>query len=111
MIDLRIERGWSFDGYQLWIIERRNGKSFIAKPIDLEFIEIQDGSFLPEPTLKIDGILGKELLIEAKKALAGFNYLDKESYDVSSKIEKKMQDHIDSLKMVIENTLTKIGYK
>jgi hypothetical protein len=105
MIDFRIERGWSFDGYQAWIIEHRNGQSYIARPIELEFVPIPDGSALPEPTLKLGGPFAKEFLAQAKKALAGFNSWDKKEYEVSARIEKAMQAHIDSLKLVVDRAL------
>lgn len=105
MIDFRIERGWSFDGYQAWIIERRNNHSFIAAPIELNFIPIEEGCQLPEPTLKLHGPLAKELIREAKKALSGFNTWEKENFEVSSRIEKAMQEHIDSLRLVVNNFL------
>lgn len=106
MIDFRVERGWSFDGFQVWLIEHRNGKSFIAKPINLEFVEISEGGHLPEPTLKLSGIFAREFIPQAKKALAGLtSFDDKEEYEVSRRVEKAMQAHIDSLKLVVDRSI------
>lgn len=103
MIEFRIERGWSFKGYQAWIIDRRNDASYIAKPIQLEFVKMEGSAFLlPEPTLTMEWPMSEEFVREAKKALSGFNTWDKENYEVSARIEKAMQAHIDSLKLVVE---------
>lgn len=104
-MEFRIERGWSFDGYQAWLLDYRNGRSYIAKPIDLTFEELPEGLMLPEPTLKMNGPFAEEFLLEARKAIAGFNTWDKENYEVSARIEKAMQAHIDSLKLVVERAL------
>lgn len=103
MIDFRIERGLSFDGYQAWIIDyRHDGQTLIAKPLELEFVKHDKWNMLPEPSLRITGPLGREFLLAARKSLAEFNTWDKESYEVSARIEKAMQAHIDSLKLVVE---------
>lgn len=102
MIDFRVERGWAFDGYQAWIIEHRNNRSYIAKPVEFEFVELPEGALYPDPTLKLSGPLAREFMSAAKKALAGFTVWDKEDYEASARIEKAMQAHIDSLKMVVE---------
>ena len=106
MIDFRIERGWSFDGHQMWIIEYRNGKTYIAKPFEIEFVELPERCGLPEPTLKIQGPLARELLLQIRKAVAGYHQLDdKEDYENSKRVEKAMQAHIDSLKLVVDRTI------
>lgn len=106
MIEFRIERGWSFDGYQMWVMEYRNGKAYVAKPFELEFVELEDGIKLPEPTLKINGILARELLPSVRKALAGYDRYDsKEDYEAARRVEKAMQDHIDSLNLVVNRAV------
>lgn len=106
MIDFRIERGWSFNGYQSWILEHRNGKTYIAKPFDIEFVEIEEGCVLPEPSFKCHAIFAKEFFPALKKALAGYTSLDdKEDYEASKRIEKAMQAHIDSLKLVVDRVV------
>lgn len=106
MIKLRLERGWSFDGYQLWIMDYRGEESYVAKPITLEFVKVPFNYQLPEPTLLLPAMLGNELLCEARKTLAGYSMLDdKEDYEISKRVEKEMKAHIDSLKLVIDRTL------
>ncbi len=105
MIDFRVERGWSFDGHQMWIIEHRQGKTYVAKPFEIEFVEMGEGAILPEPSFKIHGSFARELLPSIKKALAGYTaYDDKEDYETAKRVEKAMQAHIDSLKLVVDRT-------
>lgn len=106
MISFRVQRGWSYDGYQAWVIEYKNGKTYIAEPIELKFVEHPEAIRFPEPTLRIGGVFADEFLKEAKKALAGFTpFDDKEEYENAKRVEKAMQAHIDSLKLVIDRTL------
>jgi hypothetical protein len=105
MIDFRIERDWSYNGYQAWVIEHRNGRSYIAEPVELKFKELSERHLLPEPTLRVEGIFAKEFIPQLKKALAGFNTWEKDEYEVSARIEKAMQAHIDSLKLVVDRAL------
>ncbi len=104
MIDFRIERGWSFEGHQMWILDHRNGKTYIAKPIELIFTELDEGVRLPEPTLRIAGPLATEFLSQVRKALAGYqSFDDADEYKVAKRVEKAMQDHINSLKTVLSS--------
>lgn len=106
MIDFRIERGWSFDGYQGWVLDYRGDKGFIAKPIEFEWVELNPTATLPEPTFRMNGPLAREFLDATRKALAGFTHFDsKEDYEASRRIEKAMQAHIDSLKLVVDRAL------
>lgn len=107
MIDFRVERGWSFDGYQGWILDHRNGKTYICKPVVLEFVEIEETSKLPSPTFTMDGIFAREFIPAVKKALSGLHtFFDKpEEYEHSKRIEKFMQAHIDTLKEVVSKVL------
>jgi len=103
MINFRVERGWSFDGYNIWWIEHRNGKAYIAKPISIEFTEVEECHPLPEPTLKIKAIDAQELIPKVKNALMGFSFLDKKELESTEKTIKAMQDHIDSLKQIVDS--------
>lgn len=108
MIKLRIDRDWgSRDGWNIWVIDHRGDNAFVANPIELKFSEMGSNAFmLPEPTFRAGGAAGLELLQELRRAIAGFEYFqDKEDFDASKRIEKAMQDHIDSLKLVVERTL------
>lgn len=101
----RIERSFSKMGYNIWLLDYKNNQGFIAKPINLEFEQIDDGAILPEPTLFIDEFLARDLIPEVQKGLAGLNYLKKEDYDINCRVEKQMQSHIDSLKIVLDRVL------
>lgn len=94
------------DGYQMWIMEYRNGRGYMVEPIELKFKEVPEGYLAPEPTLRIDGDMARDLIPELKKAVAGLNWFeDKEDYEASKRIENAMQAHIDSLKLVVDRTL------
>ncbi len=105
MIQFRAERGWSFDGYQAWVIEYRNDRSYVAKPMELIFEELPEMHSMPEPTIKIQGPLVMELIPQLRKALAGFDHWSKEDYDQAKRVETAMQAHIDSLRMVVQRTI------
>jgi hypothetical protein len=106
MIEFRVERGWAFDGYQGWVIDRRaNGKAYILKPIAFEFVEIEEGERLPEPSFRIDGIFAQELLPSVKNGLNSLTWLEKEDPSVNKKLEIAMQDHINSLRSVVERLM------
>lgn len=102
-IEFRVERGWSFFGYQAWILDYRDGKTHIAKPMEMEFVPVEEAAQLPEPSLKISHQLAIEFIPKLKKALAGITWPnDKEDYEVQKRVESAMQSHIDSLKLVVD---------
>ncbi len=105
MIDFRIERAWERDGYNIWVIERRQTASYIAKPIVFEFEKMEECQLLPSPSLKMDGILGREMVLAARKAFSGIHMISKEDLETHAKVEKAMQDHINSLKLVVDRTI------
>jgi len=51
MIEVRIERSWAKLGFNMWIMERKEGKTFLVKPIHMEVEEKDDAFMLPEPSL------------------------------------------------------------
>lgn len=103
--DFRIERSWSRDGYNVWILSYENNQIHIAKPIEIEFQPHTDGHVFPEPTLKIDGVSGRMLLDATKRALSNVSWFSKEELETHAKVEKAMKDHIDSLKLVIDRVI------
>lgn len=106
MIRIRAERGWSFDGFQMWFIRDQNNRTYIAKPFKLEFVEIDATQLLPEPSFRCTGQIACEMVPALRKALAGMSWFeDKEDYEASKRIEKAMQAHIDSLKLVVDRVI------
>lgn len=106
MVRFRVEHAWHQGAVYLWIIETRGGKNFIGKPIDIEFTEIDECANLPEPTFKLTSAQAKEWIPEIKKSLAGYTLFDdKEDYETAKRVEKAMQAHIDSLKLVVERAV------
>ena len=51
MISLKIEKTWSRRGFGIWLLNEREGKTFVAKPCELEMVEYGNAFLLPEPTL------------------------------------------------------------
>lgn len=107
MVLFRIDKSFASDSYNIWIIEHDvNGKAKVAKPISIEFEEVIEGQLLPEPTLSINGQRAKEWIPELKKSLAGYTMFDdKEEYETAKRVEKAMQAHIDSLKLVVDRVV------
>lgn len=107
MIDFRIERSWSrHDGYDIWVLKRsENGRSHLLKPTVLEFQEMPEAFRLPEPSLQVQGELGRELITAARTAFAEMQWYDKKDMSHHAKVESAMQAHIDSLKMVVDRTV------
>lgn len=105
MIRFRVEKGISRDGFSVWLLEDRHEATYIAKPIDLVFEKIEEGFRLPNPTLFVPGPFAQELVPQLKKALAGYEFWDdKEEYDKSKRMEKALQDHIESLRKALNMT-------
>lgn len=106
MIKLRVDRDWTRrDGFNVWLMEYRSERTHVAQPFALEFKELPEYSLLPEPSLRLAGDFGRELVDEARKALAGLELFSKEELAVHAKVEKAMQAHIDSLRLVVERTV------
>lgn len=105
MIDFRIQRSWSRNGTDIWLIDRQNNRSFIAEPIELKFREMKTHEMLPEPTIFIDEMQGKEIFEAARKSFASAEWIDKDEWSAHNKIQKAMQAHIDSLKLVVDRTV------
>lgn len=70
MIKFRIERSFTELGYNFWIINYQGNKAYIMKPTNLEFVECQDGSYLPDPSIKINEDLGTQLIRAIAEGLA-----------------------------------------
>jgi len=103
---LKVERDWGNRSVNIWLGDYRGRQTFVAKPIQLVFEPHQEDAILPEPTLRLDEDLARVLLPELKKSLAGFTLFDdKEEYETAKRVEKAMQAHIDSLKLVVERTI------
>lgn len=103
--EFRIQRSWNNGGYDLWIMEHRNDASYIWKPLRVEIEKLDEAQSLPEPTLKIPANLASDLFNSVQKAMSQLYWAKKEDYDVNAMIQKAMQAHIDSLKMVVERTV------
>lgn len=65
---VRVDDHTFLGGLAISIAEKRNGKFFVAKPVQLEFVEV-DGYTRTEPTLQLDPFSGQALLEAFAKAL------------------------------------------
>ena len=105
MVDFRVERSWSHDGYNIWIYEQRSDGVYVCQPVELNFIKLEEAQALPPASLKLNGAFSRAALPALQSALAGMQWFNKEDIDVASRVQKAMQAHIDSLKSVLDKTL------
>lgn len=108
MIEIRVERDWSRrDGLKIWVMKwHEGGKTSVMKPTDLEFVEMESDTFLlPQPSIQMGGVMGRELFDAAKVAFADADWINKSELNHHAKVEKAMQAHIDSLKLVVDRTV------
>lgn len=105
MITFRIERSYTSNGYNVWVVDHRKDRSYIWKPIKIENEVIEDGQRLPEPTFIIPEFEAQELIPALRKALLGLSWYDKEEYDTNKLVQKALEDHIASLRNVVEKIL------
>ena len=93
-IKVYIRREFYGRGIEIAFFIEREGKRYIAKPIELEFIEY-DGAAKAEPTLVLDRFLAPKFL----KALA--EALDKEG--VKTENDYKLQGILEATKKHLED--------
>lgn len=82
-------RGW--DRIDMWIWIEENGRTSLAKPVELEFYEPVEGE-MADSTLKFPGWAGKEFLQALAMALVGYG-IKVQSQDVSGEL-KATQEHL-----------------
>lgn len=87
---VRVERLVYADSIGMWIINYSNKKTYVAKKMELEFVELPQGHQLPEPSMSIDGMYAINLI---KALLEGLE----ESHFVRTKIKEDSR-HLDAMK-------------
>lgn len=105
MFEFRIERSWSHIGYSIWLLDRRHDATYIADPIQLSMRKLNETEMMPAPTLILKESDAKEILESARKEFAAQRWIDKNEWDAHARIEKAMQGHIDSLKLVVDRVI------
>lgn len=107
MFDVRLEKNVLTGGVSIWIFVRgKNGNHFCMEPVQLKLVPMPENYRLPDPTIQFDFAEAEEIIPALKRELAGFSsFDDKEEYYSAKRVEKAMQAHIDSLKLVVEKTL------
>lgn len=103
MISVRIERDYSRrDGFNIWIIEYDGkGASYVAEPIDLSFKKSGGAEFmLPEPTLRISGPKGPEIMRALAEGLLQVNIIPENKLNSNKQIEA-MKYHLEDMRKLV----------
>ncbi len=98
MIRFRIEKSFCRDGWDIWLCDYGR-KNRIAKPIELEFVEIDDGMLLPTPTLKLGHEDGQLFIDAMVKGLAESGLLKNKATD---EIIKAKDDNLSDLRKLVD---------
>lgn len=106
-IRFHVEKNFGTRSFGLYLFDERADGTYLAKTVDLVFEKIKDELVFPLPTVCINEMTAMDLIPEMKKALAGFNYLDKPQVEQAEKVQVAMQAHITSLQYVVETILPK----
>jgi len=99
-IDVRIRQRPDTLGTEIYIIDRGNRFTYLAKHVKLEFEKVKDGAEWPEPTL----VLGENLVFKLSKALS--KMLDERGIksDSQSKIEGLLEAtkyHLEDMRKIV----------
>lgn len=66
-----IERPYYTDTVQIWFVKFEGDKIFVAKPMQLNFEQVEKSSSKGNPTLEISGYYSQEFLEALKLAVEG----------------------------------------
>lgn len=95
----RIQKSYTRDNIGVWIMYRNyaTNKNAVAKPTELVFEDVEDGFFLPEPTLSFP----KEAIPALAHGLMDAEYLPREFLKNDAEI-KAIREHQTDLKIMNE---------
>ncbi len=92
-----VRREWHRDSLAIWFCQRQGNDHYaVAKPLQLEFIKEEKGSFfeLPEPTLILPGLAMKEFYFSLGEQLE----LNGERFLEARTALKKQDAHLEDLR-------------
>lgn len=62
------KQGWGLST-SLLFVERRNGKTYIAKPVELIFEEAKEDDYIEQPTMRLSNLYSEQLFKALAEAL------------------------------------------
>jgi len=96
-IKVHINRNMSYAGLQIYITDQKDGKTFLAEPINLTFKEV-DPLHSSEATLQLGVYQGDELLNELAQALIDAGFRDK-AISKDGEINR-MESHLEDMRKI-----------
>ena len=94
---VRIERDFTKDGYNMWVLEKRDGEIFTANPVEMIFSKVMD--YEPgfrfdrgKPFMVFDGLWGQEFMNALTKELSHLGYIQKSDEEVVKAIKYHLED-------------------
>ncbi len=99
-IKVYVERPAGDDGADIYIVDRSNGRRYLAQPLgDLVFKEIQDGD-RREPTLRLGGFMTGDLLRALAEALDKIDVKTEKDAKLAGTLEAT-RVHLQDLRMLL----------
>ncbi|MBI1918521.1 MAG: hypothetical protein HYS12_27835 [Planctomycetes bacterium] len=90
-------------GISFYFFERRNGKTFLAKPMEMVFKEVKEGEYSAGPTLRLDYLFGDAFLQAMAEALDDAN--------VKTDSDAKIQGTLDATRYHLEDLRSLLNLK
>ena len=97
---VKICKDWAYCGSIVYFVQERDGKTYVAKPVELEFVHVQDGERC-EPTLTLPDRVDKAFFQALAEALDGENI----KTDKDAKIEGTLDAtkyHLSDLRQLLK---------
>ena len=90
---VHISKNYGFvNGIDIYILDEKNGKTYLAKPMMFEFQETKEGEFFPDPTLRLDMPDTNGFLKAFADALEEFGIFRKQDPDAMKYIQNHLND-------------------
>ncbi len=98
---IHIERNMT-GGSSIYIIyhDRSSGKMQVAKPVTIEFGDWINEFKLPEPTMRMDGIFGKQFINAMGKALEKDGFQSTKEDQMEGRMNA-MKNHLDDMRQLV----------
>ena len=94
---VRIERDFTKDGYNMWVLEKRDGEIFTANPVEMIFSKVMD--YEPgfrfdrtKPFLRLSGVYGQAWMDSLARELSYLGYIQKSDEEVVKAIRYHLED-------------------
>lgn len=106
MLKIWIERDPLSGEYGIYIGEKKMDRLFMAKPQEIEMVEVKDCKPFKQPKsikpfLKIGGIFGHNFLHELSKALSKFGIKDDRREEELESVLKAKEFHLEDMRSLV----------